>query len=182
MLLSPQDLAGVPDILEARIGVIEADQSFTPAPGSFCGLCGVTAHCPVMSKALAPVEVIAPVTREQVEKAASLLLALQKMEKELAARLKDWVRENGPVQVGDLVYGPNAMVSYDLDPRAVVEFLLNEGLEREAVWPLLTLAKTSLEKGLKKLRRQDLLEQALSLGERKESERIDFRKVRSPSQ
>lgn len=60
-----------------------------PIPGSFYGLCGGTAHCPVMVKALAPVEVLAPNTREPAEKAASLLLTLQEMEKELTARLKE---------------------------------------------------------------------------------------------
>jgi hypothetical protein len=178
VLLSPQDLDGVPEELQTRIEVIEADQTFTPTPGSFCGMCGLTAHCPVMSQALAPVEVLAPATREQAEKAASLLLTLRQMEKELAARLKEWVKENGPVQVGDLTYGPSPVTSYDLDAQAVVEFLLREGLDREAVWPLLGVTKTSLERGLKKLKRKDLLDVVLSLAPVKVSERIDFRKDR----
>jgi hypothetical protein len=140
VLLSSQDLAAVSDELKARIEVIEADHTFTP--GSFCGWCRVTAHCPVMAKALTPVEVMAPTTREQAEKAASLLLTLQKMEKELATCLKEWVRAQGAIQVGDLVYGASITTSYDLDPRAVVQFLLEAGLEREAIWPLLNLTKT----------------------------------------
>jgi len=177
VLLGPDDLRGVPDMLEEKIRVIEKDKHFDPSPGSFCGMCGVTAHCPAISQALAPIEVLAPATREQAEKAASLLLAIQQMEKELSARLKEWVREHGPVQVGDMVYGPSETVSYDLDPRAVVEFLLNEGLEKEAIWPLLNLTKTGLERGLKKLRRSDLLDPILSLSNRRTTERIDFRKV-----
>jgi hypothetical protein len=177
VLLGPDDLKGVPDMLEEKIGRIEKDKHFDPTPGSFCGMYGVTAHCPVMSKALAPVEVLAPATREQAEKAASLLLTLQKMEKELSARLKDWVRENGPVRVGDLVYGPTTVTSYDLDTKAVVEFLLSEGLEKEAVWALLSITKTNLEKGLRKLRRGDLFEQVMLTGITKVSERVDFRKA-----
>ncbi len=176
VLLSSQDLAGVPDELQARIEVIEADHTFTPTPGSFCGWCGVTAHCPVMAKALTPVEVMAPATREQAEKAASLLLTLQKMEKELAARLKEWVKENGPIQVGDMVYGPIPSLSYNLDAQAVVQLLLEAGLEKETIWPLLNLTKTTLEKGLKKLMRQDLLEKILSAAPTKTTERIDFHK------
>ena len=121
---------------------------------------------------------MAPVTREQAGKAASLLLTLQKLEKELAARLKEWVRHHGPVQVGDLVYGPTEVVSYDLDTQAVVQFLLEAGLKREAVWSLLNLTKTGLERGLKKLRRQDLLEQVLVNATAKMTERIDFRKAK----
>jgi len=177
VLLEPGDLEGVPDLLEDKIRVIEKDKTFDPNPGSFCGTCGVTAYCPVMTKALVPVEVLAPATREQAEKAAALLLTLQQMEKELAARLKDWVREHGPVQVGDLTYGPTTITTYDLDAKAVVEFLLHEGLDREAIWPLLNITKTGLERGLKKLRRQDLLESILSLSNRKTTERIDFKKT-----
>ena len=166
----------MPEELDARIEVIEADKTFNPTPGSFCGMCGVTAHCPVMSKALAPVEVLAPATREQAEKAASLLLTLQKMEKELAARLKEWVKENGPVQVGDMVYGPAQVVSYDLDPEQVTAVLLEAGLAREEVWPLLSITKTNLERGLRKLRRGDLLELVKPTAKIKVSEKIDFRK------
>jgi len=176
VMLESQDLAEVPDELEARIRTIEADKNYDPTPGSFCGLCGVTAHCPVMSQALAPVEFLAPATREQAEKAASLLLTLQKMEKELAARLKEWVKENGPVQVGDMIYGPARVVSYDLNAQAVVQVLLEAGLEKESIWPLLNLTKTSLEKGLKKFKRQDLLDQILSDAPSKTTERIDFHK------
>jgi len=175
VMLGSNDLESVPEMLEEKIKVIEQDKHFDPSPGSFCGMCGVTAHCPVMSQALAPVEILAPSSWEQAEKAASLLLSLQKMEKELSARLKEWVREHGPLQVGDLVYGRSEAVSFDLDPKMVVEFLLNEGLEREAVWPLLSITKTGLERGLKKLRRLELLEHVLSRSHRKTTERIDFR-------
>jgi CRISPR/Cas system-associated exonuclease Cas4 (RecB family) len=175
--LEPGDLEGVPDLLEDKIKTIEKDKTYDPAPGSFCGMCGVTAYCPVMTKALVPVEVLAPATREQAEKAAALLLTLQQMEKELAARLKDWVRKHGPVKVGDLTYGPTTITTYDLDARTVVEFLLNEGLDREAIWSLLNITKTNLERGLKKLRRQDLLETIQSLSNTKTTERIDFKKT-----
>jgi len=177
ILLTPEDLNTVPEMLQAHIETIEADTTFTPTPGSFCGYCGVTAHCPVTADALVPVEVQAPVTREQAEKAASLLLTLQRMEKELAAKLKEWVKEYGPVQVGDMVYGPTKTTSYDLNPQAVVELLLEAGLEKEQIWPFLGITKTALERGLKKLRRQDLLEQILSTVTAKVSERIEFKKA-----
>ena len=81
ILLAPGDLDTVPQELEAKIAVIEAEKHFEPTPGSFCGWCGVTAHCPVMAQALVPVEVLAPATREQAEKAATLLLTLQNLER-----------------------------------------------------------------------------------------------------
>lgn len=177
VMLGSHDLAEVPDELESRISTIEADKNYDPTPGSFCGLCGVTPHCPVMSQALAPIEVLAPATREQAEKAASLLLTLQKMEKELAARLKEWVKENGAIQVGDMAFGPAPVVSYDFDAQQIVRTLLDAGLDREEIWPLLSITKTNLEKGLRKLRRGDLIESVMPTAREKVSERIDFRKA-----
>lgn len=178
ILLTSEELSGVPDMLTTRIEVIEADTTFSPTPGSFCGWCGVTAHCPVMAEALVPMEVLAPATREQAEKAASLLLTLQRMEKDLAVRLKEWVRENGPIQVGDLIYGPASITSYNLDAQQIVQTLMEAGLSREEIWPLVAINKTSLERGLKRLNRKNLLEVLLSTGKSSISERVDFRKVR----
>ena len=165
-------------VLMRVISSIEADKNYDPTPGSFCGLCGVTPHCPVMSQALAPIEVLAPATQEQAEKAASLLLTLQKMEKKLGARLKEWVREYGDVQVGDLVYGPSQVVTYDLHPQIVCTKLLEAGLSKDEVWGLISINKTSLDKGLRKIRRQDLFDLALKTGTVKFSERIDFHKAK----
>ncbi|MBM4285697.1 MAG: PD-(D/E)XK nuclease family protein [Deltaproteobacteria bacterium] len=177
VFMSPAELQEVPDTLMDKISRIEREKHFDPKPGSFCSHCGVTAHCPVMAQALAPVEVLAPATREQAEKAAALLLTLRNMEKELTGRLKDWVKAFGPVQVGDMQFGPAETVSYDFDPQQVTAVLLEAGLSREEVWPLLSVTKTSLEKGLRKLRRKDLLDLALKTGSTKVSEKIDFRKV-----
>jgi CRISPR/Cas system-associated exonuclease Cas4 (RecB family) len=177
VLLGPGDLEHVPELLEEKISKIESDEYFNPSPGSFCGMCGVTAHCPVMTKALIPIEVLAPATREQAEKAASLLLSMQKMEKELAARLNEWVQEYGSVKVGDMIYGPTQVTSYEIDTRAVVEFLLGAGLDREVIWPLLSTTKTLLERGLKKIKRQDLTEAILSMSPAKVSDRIGFKKA-----
>jgi hypothetical protein len=49
-----------------------------------------------MANVVVPVDVFAPATREHSEKAVSLLLTLPKMEKELAARLKEWVWKMTP--------------------------------------------------------------------------------------
>lgn len=54
--------------------------------------------------------------------------------------------------------------------------LLEAGLGREEVWSLLSVNKTNLEKGLRKLRRKDLIELALSTGTPRVSERIEFLK------
>jgi hypothetical protein len=178
-LLEPQELEGIPDLLQEKIRGIEADRHFDPRPGSFCGICGLTAHCPVMAQALVPVEVMAPATRQDAEQGALLLLTLQKLENELASRLKEWVKVNGPLAVGNLIYGPKPGVSYDLDPQLVTLALLEAGLSREEVWPLLSISKTGLERGLRKLRRKDLIEVALSTGISKFSERIEFCKGES---
>jgi hypothetical protein len=115
------------------------------------------AHCPVMAQAIVPVNILYPTTREDPVKAATLLLVIQTMDAELKTNLKRYVHENGPVPVGDVVYGPKISTSYDLDPKEVTEYLLEAGLERDHVWGLLNLTKTNLESGLRKLRRKDLI-------------------------
>jgi hypothetical protein len=177
VLLGARDLDTVPQELDGIIDMVEADDKFAPTPGSFCGHCGITAHCPVIARALTPVEILAPATKIQAEKAAALLLAIRAMDDELTVRLKQWVKDYGPIQVGDLLYGPTPVTTYNLDTEAVVQSLLEAGLERAAVWPLLSLTKTSLERGLKKLRRKELLPDLLALGSSNTIEKIGFTKL-----
>ena len=73
--------------------------------------------------------------------------------------------------------GPQQVVSYDLDPDKLLAVLLEAGLSREEVWPLLSVTKTNLEKGLRKLQRRDLLEMVMPNAKTKVSEKIEFRKV-----
>jgi hypothetical protein len=56
--------------------------------------------------------------------------------------------------------------------------LLEAGLSRGEVWPLLSITKTNLEKGLRKLRRPDLLDLVMSTGKSKITERVEFQKKR----
>jgi hypothetical protein len=176
ILLTPGDLDTVPQELEAKIAAIEAEKHFDPTPGSFCGWCGVTAHCPIMAQALIPANVLYPVNHEDAVKAATLLLAIQTMDKALKEHLKKYVQEYGPVQVGDQIYGPSLSTTYDLDPREITEHLLGEGLEVDQVWNLLNLTKTSLERGLKRLKRKDLLDAILAAAPSKETEKFGFSK------
>src|SRR5512135_1734041 len=121
------------------------------------------AHCPVMAKVIVPVNIVYPTTQEGAVKAATLLLALQTMDAELKNNLKRYVKESGPVPVGDVVYGPKISTSYELDPKEITDYLLEVGLERDHVWGLLNLTKTNLESGLRKLRRKDLIPKVLEL-------------------
>ena len=149
VLLTADVLATVPDELDAMIARIESDTKFEPTPGSFCGWCGVTAHCPEAANALVPVEIMHPVNHEDAVEAAKLLLAMQVMSKAIKEHLKAYVEANGPIVVGDMVYGPYTTNTYDLNPQEITGYLLDKGLDREAVWGLLSLSKDSLEKGSK---------------------------------
>ena len=175
VLLAPENLAGVPRKLEEKIAKIEEDQKLEPRPGSFCGMCGVAAHCPHVAQALVPREFIAPTTKEQVQEAARQLLALRTMAKTITSRLKNWAIINGPIPVGDQVYGPSYIDT--LDTKQVVETLLAAGLDRADIWPLLSVSKTSLKSALKK--RQDLLSSVMSLTVGDPETRFDFKKAES---
>ena len=69
------------------------------------------------------------------------------------------------------------MVSYNLDAQQVVQTLIEAGLSRDDVWPLVSITKTNLEKELQKLRRKDLIDLVLSTGITKVSERIEYQKL-----
>ena len=185
ILLTPGDLDTVPAELEAKIAEIEADKHFDPRPGSYCSMCGVQSHCKVMADALVPVEVLAPATREQAEKAATLLLAVREMDKMITGRLKGYVQEFGPVHTGDLIYGPVPGISYDLDPETVSEQLLESGIDREIVWKAMNVSKSSINsalskgdyKGKRKQEREAIIEAILSKSESKPTEEIRFFKA-----
>lgn len=132
------------------------------------------------AQALTPVEIMAPATREDAEKAASLLLVLQQMEKELAARLKAWVQECGPVAVGDLVYGPQPYPTYNLDPQAVVEALLEAGLSRGTSLAPVERQQNDPGTGSEKLKQKALWKTILNNAPCKTTERYEFRKEVAP--
>jgi CRISPR/Cas system-associated exonuclease Cas4 (RecB family) len=191
VLLTPDDLVTVPAELDEKIARIEADTKFAPAPGSFCGWCGVANHCPEMAKALAPVEIMHPVHQAEAFEAAKLLLAVQVMSQALKEGLKAYVKENGPVVVGDLVYGPYTTTAYGLNPQEVTGYLLDKGVDREAVWGILSLTKDSLEKGLrqagfkgrgKKAERDALMRDILAQAPVIKEEKIGFRKIKEEEQ
>jgi hypothetical protein len=97
---------------------------------------------------------------------------------------------NGPIAVGDQVYGPYSTNSYDLDPELVTAYLLDRGVDRKAVWGVLNLSKDSLEKGLLKagfkgpLKRQrdGLMRDILAMTPIIEEKNIGFRKIKAENQ
>jgi hypothetical protein len=175
ILLTPADLKGVPEELESRIAKIESDQKFEPRPGSFCDWCGVSTHCPTIAQALLPREFIAPITLEQVQKAAEQLLALRVMAKTITTHLRNWAYANGSIPVGDMVFGP--LFSDTLDTKRVVDTLIEKGVEQEAIWPLLSLSKTALKSTLKKLKKRELLNSVLSLTTGEPEVQFKFKKA-----
>ncbi|MFA6269976.1 MAG: PD-(D/E)XK nuclease family protein [Candidatus Paceibacterota bacterium] len=190
VLLTPDDLADVPAELDKTIARIEADTKFEPTPGSFCGWCGVTAHCPEAARALVPMEIMHPVNHADAVESAKLLLVMQAMARAIKEHLKTYVGVNGPIVVGDQVYGPYSTNSYDLDPEQVTGYLLDKGLEREAVWNILSLSKDSLEKGLmkagfkgsRKRERDGLMRDILAMTPIIEEKNIGFRKIKAENQ
>ncbi len=183
ILLTPQNLDTVPKELEQKIAVIQNEKHFDPTPGSFCSWCGLTAHCPVMANALLPVNVVYPATRTDAEKAAEILLTLQTVSNEIRAHLKAYVQQNGPVPVGDMVYGPSPTETWELNPQTVTDQLLEMGVDRDTVWSLLRVTKTDLEKLARKIlprkkqEQRQLLEQVKAGATLKTGESIGFIKA-----
>lgn len=175
--LTPEQLKNVPQKLEEKIAQTESDQKFEPRPGSFCGMCGVAAHCPHVARSLVPRELIAPSTPEDAQRLAEELLALQVIKKIMTDRLKNWVAIHGPIRVGDQVYGPS--FSDTLDARQVVQALLDGGLDREEIWSLVSVPKTGLKSALKKKKELELLNKVMSLTMGDQDVQFRFRKADS---
>jgi hypothetical protein len=186
VLLTPEDFQAVPAELEEKIAIIEAEKHWDPRPGSYCSWCGVQTHCPVMQTALSPIEIMAPVTQADAQKAGKLLLAMREMNRIITSRLKAYVQEAGPVQVGDLIYGPVPGIDYYPDPKTVTEQLLEMGFPNEEVWNVLSIGKTSLDLGLKKMglvgkrakERKGLVEKILAVAESRETVSFEFHKAK----
>ena len=68
------------------------------------------------------------------------------------------------------------VVSYNLDAEEIVQTLIEAGLSRDEIWPMVTITKTNLEKELRKLRIKELIDLALSTATTKVTERIKFNK------
>lgn len=176
LLINAADLKGIPQLLERRIAEIEADKEFKPRRSSFCGPCGVTAYCPAIADALIPKEFTAPSNPEEARKIAEEVLSLSTVMEGLTEHLRTWVENNGPISVGDMVYGPG--FSDNLDPEPVVtELLRDPQIKRTDIWPLISIKKTPTKSFLKKLKKWDLLKKVFALTKGDPSMRFAFRKV-----
>lgn len=174
----PSDLAHVPDMIREMADRIENNRKWDPTPGSYCGLCGVGAHCPEMSQALIEREYLAPASVADAKKLASLLLRLDNLRDFLGNRLKAWTSEQGPIEVGDMIFGPVPSSKPLLVPEDIADLLLREGVSREHIWKALSMSKTNLSRVIKSraVKRKDLLEAILAMVPNRESEMFKFYK------
>jgi hypothetical protein len=135
-------------------------------------------------------EIMHPVNHADAVESAKLLLVMQAMARAIKEHLVTYVGFNGPIVVGDQVFGPYSTNSYDLDPEKVTGYLLDRGVDREAVWGVLNLSKDSLEKGLKKAgfkgprkrERDGLMRDILAMAPIIEEKNIGFRKIKAENQ
>lgn len=169
------EVEAVKDAIDAKIRVIEKDTSFEARPGSFCKLCGVVKYCPAMTKAVEVRAIPEIFTQETAIRAGELLFAIRSVEKELVKALKKWAEANGPVPVGDLVYGPRETPTYSLDPEEMVSRLMRYGVSKSDVWGMLSITAAQIKKKLKRIGMSGILDLVLAEIEPKKVVKYDFR-------
>lgn len=101
------------EVLASRLdGVVEP----TPVAGQLCDYCEIATDCELIVRG----EVRALVDQEQAVKAAHFLSALRGARRELEARLRAWVEQNGPITMPDgSVLGYHAVCKSNFDPLEV---------------------------------------------------------------
>jgi len=99
-----QDLIEFENALIIKERKITEITSWDPIPGKHCGYCDYILHCPI-AKDLSP-ENQAIITQEQAIIAAQKLTVIEALKGELTNNLKEYVKANDEVMIGDnWVYG-----------------------------------------------------------------------------
>lgn len=173
------ELSDIDRWIKEKIYQIENETKWKATPGQACSLCDYITSCPVLSYSLKNrMDVIAD--QEQAIKGAKMLRVLQEAEKSLKKSLEQYVNINGPVEIDGMELGyheyetvkfPDSKAKGDL-----AKFLISKGMSKDDVWEIFNVSKTSVKTGLTRAKRPDLLDEALSFGEKNYRSEFKFKK------
>lgn len=102
---------------------IENIENWSPTPGSHCGYCDYKYDCD-LAQDLSPLNENI-ITEEQAIQAASRITAMEAMLKAMKGKLRDYVKANDAVAIGDWVYGYRLQSSRKFE-MSVVESILDK--------------------------------------------------------
>jgi len=173
---------------------IENTNQFPPTPGSHCQWCGYLTMglCPLSKEVPVPPEntknpvksvkfpeIKIPQTPEEAVKLASLLRICDILRDRIREALRPWCKKNGPIKLNDKAFGiwekeSVKWKSVEAKEKLVHE-LLEAGISREEVWGILDISKSSLEKLLKRYRKDHILPELEKLGEVTRSSRLEWK-------
>jgi hypothetical protein len=167
--------------LAGKMEEIDNCKEFEPRVGSYCDYCGYIDRCPKMQKALVASNPYVIITQENAERAAELLMAIDRVKKEITARMKDYVVLHGEgVVVGDkcIDFHPTESINFP-DGEKLAAALVGVGLSKQEVWNVFSATKASVEKVLKKAKKLEHLQtiKEKSGAEEKSGSRFEFKKV-----
>jgi hypothetical protein len=130
-VLTRSDLADIDAMLSTLIARITRSREtgeWPASPGKWCALCPAPHKCPIPSGYRGDGQVTDDETARDV---ASLLVSLEALQKASKKSLRAWCAENGPVQVGDLMFDFSTMADSDrvIDKDALRSAMEDVGLE-----------------------------------------------------
>ena len=169
------------DWIKGVIARIESETKFKANPGDGCSLCDYILYCPVLRYSLEQ-KVIKTETEEDVKRAAKMLWVMEQACEKLRYDLKKWVEIHGDIHFDNISLGYSSHQKVEFSTKQKMElaqYLLKHGLTEEEMWEVFSVSKTSVKTGLYKTNKENLLDNALSLGTKQPFEKFDFTTISS---
>ena len=164
----------------ARILRIEREGEFRARVSSFCEWCPFSYTCPEIKTASSELNIPpGPLSEQQAAELGRQYCLLRTHLKKLEEKLRAYAEVHGPIPVGDeqLGYHPKEIHRIP-DVRAVVDVLGRAGIEKDRIWEILGTSRQKLERLLKKLGREELLQELSPLIEREVRTEFGLRRSR----
>jgi len=179
IIVTPEQIASIEPWLKKKAAEIEGIKEYTATMNSRCEYCPAKTVCPAMKKALEN-DICMPSSEDGAVKLAETLIAWQEKVKSATEYLKMYISNHGVVTVGDQEYKQKVSESYEFqDAKMFVDFLIEKGIDKAAIWSMLSVGKTDFEKSMKKLKIAELIPDVVDkIGTPKISTMTKFYKVK----
>jgi len=126
---SVEQVMKVKEKIKRIIGQIEKEKEFPARPCNFCTLCGYIHKCGQIAELSEKVDLPVIDSPEKAKDYAGKLLVVEERLKKVKELLKEWVKENGAIELDNGSYGWYGYKSKKVkDKEALYEKLCEEGL------------------------------------------------------
>ena len=176
--LELEDLEETKDWVLRTVDKIESEEEWKPTPGAHCNWCSYIDRCPAAASAITEDGPDTIRTPEEAIEAAQQYKLLGVKKARLEAKLKEWVDQNGPIQVAGEVldYHLSTTVKWETRDQKMnlARVMVEAGIPKEEIWDVFSASKRAVQSFLKG--KKELLKKALATGQEEASVRFAFKK------